>query len=136
MNFKKCLFLKTTIEYLGYIISSSGITLSPRHTEAVVNFPQPTKVLELQRFLGFTNYFTKFVKDYATIVKPLNMLLRKSVKFKFSNECVQAFITLKARLSSPPFLKIYNPHLEIELHTDASAIAIAGIFLQKQSQGQ
>ncbi|CAL1671714.1 unnamed protein product [Lasius platythorax] len=118
LNFKKCLFLKTTIEYLGYIISPSGITLSPRHTEAVVNFPLPTKILGLQRFLGFTNYFRKFVKDYATLAKPLNMLLRKSVKFKFDDECIQAFNTLKNRLSSSSVLKIYNPHLETELHTE------------------
>lgn len=51
-NFKKCQFLKTTIEYLGYVITPSGITLSFRHTEAVANFPKPTKVIELQRFLG------------------------------------------------------------------------------------
>lgn len=105
LNFEKCLFLKTTIEYLGYIISPSGITLSPWHTEAVVNFPRPTKILDLQRFLGFTNYFRKFVKDYATIVKPLNMLLRKSIKFKFSDECTQALLRLKLSSHHPHFLK-------------------------------
>ncbi|CAL1672060.1 unnamed protein product [Lasius platythorax] len=135
LNFKKCLFLKTTIEYLGYIISPSGITLSFRHTEAVKNFPQPSKIVDLQRFLGLTNYFRKFIKDYAIITKPLNMLLRKSTKFKFSDECIQAFNKLKEKLTSSPVLKIYNPHLETEVHTDASALAIAGILLQKQNNG-
>jgi len=52
VNYTKCSFLKQTIEYLGYNITSSKITLSPRHTQAVADFPTPKKILELQRFLG------------------------------------------------------------------------------------
>ncbi|KMQ91352.1 hypothetical protein RF55_8798 [Lasius niger] len=77
LNFNKCLFLRETIEYSGYIISPSGITLSSRHIEAVRNFPLPKKV-EIQRFLGLTNYFRKFIKNYASKVKPLTDLLKKS----------------------------------------------------------
>lgn len=135
LNFKKCLFLKTIIEYLGYIVSPSGITLSTRHTEAVGNFKQLTKLGELQRFLGLTNYFRKFIKDYSIITKTLNLLLRKSVKFKFDNECIQAFNTLKSKLTSFPVLQLYNPLPETEMHTDASTIAIAGILLQKHKNG-
>jgi len=125
--------LKTTIEYFGYIISPKGITLSSRHTEAVARFPQSKKILELQRFLGLTNYFRKFVKDYASITKSLNMpLLRKTGKFEFDENCVQAFNTLKNKLTFYPVLQLYNPHSDTELHTDASSLAIAGILLQKQ----
>jgi len=79
--------MKTTIEYLGYIISPKGIILT-RITETIARFPQPKKVLELQRFVGLTNYFRKFVKDYVSITKPLNMLLRKTGKFEFDENCV------------------------------------------------
>lgn len=51
LNFSKCLFLRNTIEYLGYILSPSGITMSTRHTEAIKNFPQPPKKVQLQQFL-------------------------------------------------------------------------------------
>lgn len=76
LNFKKSLFLRKTIEYLGYIVSASGITLSSRHTDAIKNFPYPTKTVELQRFLGLTNYFRKFIENYAHIAKP------------FANHCI------------------------------------------------
>jgi len=128
-------FLKTIIEYLGYIISPKRIILSSRHTEAVTQFPQPKKILELQRFLGLTNCFRKFVKDYTSIIKPFNLLLRKTDKFEFDENCVQAINTLKSKLTSYPVL-LYNPHLDTELHTDASSLAIADILLQKQESGQ
>jgi len=52
LNLSKCQFLKKSVEYLGYIVSDSGITLSDRHVNAINNFPAPTKVQEVQRFLG------------------------------------------------------------------------------------
>jgi len=71
LNYEKCGFLKT-IEYLGYIISPSGMTLSTRNVKAVENFPQSKKIVEVQRFLGLTNYFRKFIENYAVKAKPLN----------------------------------------------------------------
>lgn len=135
LNYGKCCFLKTTIKYLGYIISPSGISLSPRHTVAVKNFPQPRKVVEVQRFLGLTNYFRKFIPNYASIARPLHNLLRKSIVFAFDEECIKAFDTLKQILIAQPVLKLYNPLALTELHTDASAIALAAILLQKQESG-
>lgn len=94
LNFKKCQFMRKTIEYLGYVISAEGITLSSRHTEAIRDFPRPHNVTEVQRFLGLTNYFRKFIKDYATKAKPLYGLLRKAVDFDFNDKCVEAFVKL------------------------------------------
>lgn len=135
VNFSKCLFLKPTIEYLGYIVSPEGITLSSRHIEAVKKFPIPKKVVHVQRFLGLTNYFRKFVKDYASKARPLHNLLKKSSNFDFDEKCRLAFNALKEELISSPVLSIYNPFLDTEIHTDASAVAVAGILLQKQKSG-
>lgn len=135
LNYNKCSFLKTTNEFLGYIVSPSGITLSSRHTQAVANFPKPKKVQELQRFLGLANYFRRFIKDYSIKAKPLHSLLRKDVKFNFDDACIAAFEALKKELISFPVLRLYNPKLDTELHTDASRLAIAGILLQKQTNG-
>lgn len=129
LNYKKCAFLKTTIEYLGYILSPSCITLSSRHTQAVADFPIPKKTVELQRFLGLANYFRRFIKNYSIKAKPLQNLLRKDSKFIFDNECQAAFELLKKELTSFSVLRLYNPNLETELHTDASSVAIAGILL-------
>ncbi|KMQ86352.1 retrovirus-like pol polyprotein, partial [Lasius niger] len=74
--------------------------------------------------------------NYATIAKPLNNLLKKSVEFDFNNECLDAFLWLKKKLIDHPVLRLYNPTFSTELHTDASAIALAAILLQKQEDGQ
>jgi len=136
VNYNKCLFLRRRLEYLGYMLSPDGITLSERHIEAVRNFPRPRTMVELQRFLGLTGYFRKFVKSYALIARPLQNLLRKSVPFIFDRDCEIAFEALKQALISYPVLRIYDPTLPTEIHTDASAVAIAGILLQKQKSGQ
>ncbi|XP_011859423.1 PREDICTED: uncharacterized protein LOC105556919 [Vollenhovia emeryi] len=136
LNLGKCKFLRTTVEYLGYIISSQGITLSPRHVEAIQKFPQPRKTIHLQKFLGLTNYFRKFIENYATIARPLHNLLKKDSPFRFNDTCVNSFNTLKERLISFPILRLYSPNLPTELHTDASTQAIAAILMQKQKEGQ
>lgn len=83
-----------------------------------------------------TNYFRKFIKNYALIVKPLHSLLKKSSEFNFNEDCFQAFISLKKALTSYPVLRLYNPTAETQLHTDASSLALAAILLQKQSSDQ
>lgn len=77
LNYKKCQFLKRKVEFLGYIITSNRITLSPRHTEAVRKFRQSCNVHETQQFLGLASYFRKFVQNFATKAKPLYNLLKK-----------------------------------------------------------
>lgn len=135
LNYDKCQFLKKEVQYLGYIISDQGITLSPHHTEAIEKFPLPKNVLEVKRFLGLTGYFRKFIRDYAEKARPLSNLLKKSSMFNFDDDCSKAFNLLKKELIAYPVLRIYNPEAETELHTDASAQGIAAILLQKQSSG-
>lgn len=135
VNYNNCQFLKRKIEFLGYVISETGITLSDRHTNAIRDFPQPKNVLELQRFLGLTNYFQRFINGYAEIARPLNNLLKKTVPFNFNQQCVNAYEELKEKLMSYPVLRLYNPEAETEIHTDASAHGLAAILFQKQTDG-
>lgn len=129
VNYRKCQFLKTKIEYLGYILSPNAIEISSHHTDAIRNFPRPKSVLEVQRFLGLTGYFRKFIQDYSRKAKPLHHLLKKSVDF--NDQCVYAFELLKNELCSRPILSIYNPSAEIQLYTDASSQGLGAILLQK-----
>lgn len=93
-------------------MSASGITLSSRHTDAIKNFPYLTKTVKLQRFLGLTNYFRKFIENYVHIAKSLHNLLQKSSDFVFNDDCRQAFDNLKLALTSYPVLRIYSPSAE------------------------
>jgi len=101
LNLSKCSFLKKEIEYLGYLVSESGITLCKRHVQAVLEFPQPKSVKELQGFLGLCNYFRRFIQNFAVKTGPLQALLKKDVPFIFDNNCNTAFTLLKRELSSP-----------------------------------
>lgn len=87
--------------------------------------------VEVQRFMGLTNYFRRFIRDYAQKARPLYNLLKKAVTFQFDDTCRNAFNRLKSELTSYPVLRLYNPTAETELHTDASAAGFAAILLQK-----
>lgn len=87
LNLSKCQFLKRKIEFLRYIVSGEGITISERHTTAVGSFPQPTNVHEVRRFLGLANYFRKFIAGLALLAHPLHNLLRVSAEFIFYDDC-------------------------------------------------
>jgi len=135
INYKKCLFLKTKIEFLGYVISHNEASLSPRHTEAINKFKQPTNVHEVQRFLGLLSYFRKFIKDFSLKARPLHNLLRKNAPFDFDRSCVESFELLKRELITHPVLALYDPTAETELHTDACSQGLGGVLLQKQKTG-
>lgn len=128
LNYKKCQFFRKK-EYLGYTLSDQSITFSTRHTEAIANFLQSTNVHETQWFLGLVSYFRKFIEDFAIIAKSLYNLSKKTINFDFTKECVEAFKTLKTKLTSYPVLRLYNP--ETELHTDASAYGLVPLYLCK-----
>ncbi|WP_208972667.1 hypothetical protein, partial [Escherichia coli] len=67
----KCEFFKTEIHYLGHIITNDGIMMDPEKVEAIVKWPHPTNLTELQIFLGLVGFYRQYIKDYAKIVIPM-----------------------------------------------------------------
>lgn len=130
INWNKCQFLKRKIRYLGHIIENGSIRPSDEKTKAVHGFPKPKKLKELRSFLGLTGYFRKFVPNYSLIAKPLTDLLKKNITFEFGPVEDAAFMTLKDKLCSEPVLKLFNPELVTELHTDASIDGYGAVLLQ------
>src|ERR1700677_491423 len=74
---QKCFFKQKEVKFLGLIISEEGIRMDLKKVEGVQNWPRPKKVKEVQAFLGFANFYRRFVKDFAKIANPLNCLTRK-----------------------------------------------------------
>ena len=72
-NFEKCKFLRESINFLGHIIGGGNIKPSLEKTKAVMNFPQPRNVKEIQSYLGLTGFFRKFIKGFALVAKPLSV---------------------------------------------------------------
>lgn len=136
LNLRKCEFGKKQVTYLGFTVSEEGLGPGTRKIEAIDRFPKPRNVHEVRRFLGLTGFFRRFVKNYAVMTRSLTDLTKKGCKFEFTEECEKAFQNLKVKLMEAPILKLYSANASTELHTDASAVGIAGVLLQRDEQNK
>ena len=136
IKWEKCQFLCNKVNFLGYVIENSTISPSVEKTHAINCFPMPCDRKSLQRFLGLTSFFRRFIRDYALIAKPLSDLLRKDRTFEIKDEQILAFNELKAKLTCFPVLNLYNPNAITEIHADASMYAYGAVLLQKNSEDQ
>ena len=84
---EKCKFHSESVEYLGYILSPSGLTMSDDKIKIIQDWPEPKKVKDIQSFLGFANFYCRFIFNYSDIVIPLTCLTRKDIPWKFDSSC-------------------------------------------------
>ena len=92
---KKHEFYKTKIEYLGMIIEEGRISMDPVKLGGIRDWPTPTTVKQVQFFLGFGNFYRKFISHYSDLAQPLNNLTKKDKKFEWTTKCQEAFNILK-----------------------------------------
>ena len=130
-DLKKCEFNVTETKYLGFIIGTKGISVDPAKVAVVSEWNEPTTVKGVQAFLGFCNFYRKFVKDFSRVAKPLTSLTRKDTAFNWTNECSEAFDELKRKLTTTPVLHHYHPDRETIVETDASDGVCAGVLSQR-----
>ena len=90
LKLKKCDILKPAVEYLGHGVDEQGLHALQSKVKAIVEGPEPKNVQELPSFLGLLNYYSKFIRNLASILHPLNRLLQQDVKWKWSKECSKA----------------------------------------------
>lgn len=127
---EKCEFDKTKVEFLGFMISPDGISMADDKVSAVTDWAQPTKVKDLQSFLGFANFYRRFIPGYSRIAAPLTALLKKDAKFDFGPTAQAAFQALKSAFTGGDILRHFDPALEAIVETDASDFAISAILSQ------
>jgi hypothetical protein len=127
---EKSIFHTNTIEFLGFIVSPSGIAMDPAKTDAISRWPVPKTLKDVQSFLGFANFYRRFISTFSDIVLPLTRLLRKDTPFSWDAPQHQAFVALKSMFSKAPILIHFDPSNPIVLETDASDYAIAAILSQ------
>lgn len=89
------MFFEKEVEFLGYVLSDKGLSISNEKLRVIENISTPKDVSELRSFLGLINYYSKFIKNYAQIMFPLYNLLQKEIEWKWSNEQEKAFKTAK-----------------------------------------
>ena len=139
----KCEFFKTEINYLGHVVSQDGIRTDDKKIEAIRNWPRPVTNTEVRSFLGFTNYYRRFIHKYSQIAKPLNLLItgdsskhkNKKTKVSWNTECEEAFERLKEICSETPVLGYADYTKPFRLNTDASTEGLGAALYQRQEDG-
>lgn len=127
---EKCEFFTTRTTFLGFVIDTSGISMDPEKVSTITEWQPPATVKELQSFLGFANFYRRFIEGYSRRMKPLTNLLKKDSKFTWGTDQEKAFNSMKHAFCSAPILRHFEPGLETVLETDASDFSISGILSQ------
>jgi len=125
---EKCEFHSESVEYLGYILSPSGLIISNDKIKIIQDWLEPKKVKDIQSFLSFTNFYHRFIFNYSDIVISLIYLTQKDIPWKFDSSCVDAFNSLKKAFTSVPILTHWIPNAQLIVETDASDYALTAIL--------
>jgi hypothetical protein len=128
-------FHQQEVKYLGFIISTSGTKTDPDKVATIQECLEPRNVKDVQSFLGFANFYRRFVKGYSNIVTPMTRLTRKNTHFIWSDECSQSFETLKQAFTTAPILRHFDYDRDIIVETDASDYVSAGVLSQYDDEG-
>ena len=131
----KCEFAKTQISYLGHVLTGHTIAPDPDKISTVADWPRPTSISEVRQFLGFSNYFRRFIASYSNISRPLEEISGKHSKFLWSTEREAAFRRLKSCLLNAPVLHIADCTKPLRVSTDASDFALGGVLEQETVPG-
>ena len=116
---EKCSFDKTEVEYLGMFVNRDGIRMDDSKVKAITDWPVPTTVRGVRSFLGLANFYQCFIKDYATLAKPLTDLTQKDKAFTWGDTEANTFASLKTRFTSAPILAYPDNDCQFRLETDA-----------------
>jgi len=129
-NFAKCIAIDH-IDLLGFVVSSKGVHVDKEKVVAIRHWSTPTNVSEIRSFHGLASFYRRFVKDFSTIVAPLNAIVKKDVVFKWGQDQIEAFETLKNKFTKAPTLALLNFAKTFEIECDASHIGIGVVLIQE-----
>ncbi|SOV04978.1 uncharacterized protein UDID_17813 [Ustilago sp. UG-2017a] len=135
---EKCQFSTSQTKFLGFVVSDQGVAMDPSKTEVITNWPVPKSVHDVQVFLGFCNFYRKFIPQYSRTAYPLTQLLRKeaqSAPFAWHNDAQHAFEQLHSAFGTDTILHHFDPTRPIIVETDASDFAVAAVLSQTFDQG-
>nr|GEZ51245.1 DNA-directed DNA polymerase [Tanacetum cinerariifolium] len=135
LNWEKSHFMVKEGIVLGHKIPEKGIELGKAKIDVISKLPHPTTIKGIRSFLGHAGFYRRFIKDFSKIARPMTRLLEKDTPFIFSQECVDAFQTLKRMLTETPILIAPDWDMPFELMCDASDFAIGAVFGQLDTKG-
>lgn len=127
---EKCEFHVKTVAFLGYIVSEGSIQMDPAKVSAVSSWPVPENRKKLQQFLGFANFYRRFVRNYSTVAAPLTALTSTKQPFTWTPAAEKAFCTLKSRFTSAPILQMPDVDRQFIVEVDASDVGVGAVISQ------
>jgi hypothetical protein len=130
-KFSKCEFWLKSVKFLGHTISHDGISVDPSKVQEVMDWKPPKSVHQIRSFLGLAGYYRRFIPDFSRIAKPMTELLKKGVKFVWSEACEKAFHTLRKHLTSAPVLVQLDNSKPFEVFCDASGTGLGCVLMQE-----
>ncbi|XP_073448026.1 uncharacterized protein [Aquarana catesbeiana] len=129
---EKCEFELQSIQFLGLIISTDGVKMDPQKVAAILDWPAPSDSKGVQRFIGFANFYRKFIRGFSAIIAPITELTKQGNQFCWSPQAQSAFGRLKELFTSASILKHPDPALPFVLEVDASEVAVGAVLSQRQ----
>ena len=125
---EKCKFHSESVEYLGYILFPSSLTMSNNKVKIIQDWPESKKVKDIRFFLGFANFYCWFIFNYSDIVVPLTCLTQKDIPWKFDSSCHNAFNSLKKVFISTSIFTHRISNTQLIMETDASDYTLTAII--------
>ena len=129
---KKCEFHKKEMELLGVRVSTKGFKMEDKKVTQVREWKPPKNVKGVRSFLGFCNFYRRFIKNFSLMARPLHDLEQKNHPWRWTEKEQGAFEKLKKAVTSEPVLKHVDQSLPFRLETDASNVAYGAVLSQKE----
>jgi len=137
VSLDKCIWKTQEVEFLGYVIGQDGIKMAKGKVEAVLDWKTLASLTEVQSFLGFVNFYRRFIKDYPRVVRPLTELTKKGKKeWEWNRQVEVAFRELNQRFTTAPILAHFDATKPVIIETDASDFAIGAVLSQRDEEGR
>uniref|UniRef100_A0A3P9MQ90 Gypsy retrotransposon integrase-like protein 1 n=1 Tax=Oryzias latipes TaxID=8090 RepID=A0A3P9MQ90_ORYLA len=130
---EKCQFHASSVQFLGYILEAGRIRPDPAKIKAVSQWEPPVTRKKLQQFLGFANFYRRFIRNYSSIASPLTQLTSISKPFQWNPDAQVAFDTLKSLFISAPILTQPDSTRQFIVEVDASDTGVGAVLSQKET---
>ncbi|MBW0585048.1 hypothetical protein O181_124763, partial [Austropuccinia psidii MF-1] len=124
----KCLFHVTSFEYLAHVVSSEGLKIDQAKVQQILNWPPQRNLKALQSFLGFANFYHRFIKTYSKKISSLTSFLKRDSCFPLNEEALRQFHQLKEPFTIAPILSHFDPSLPTIVEADASDYALGTVL--------
>ncbi|XP_057820692.2 uncharacterized mitochondrial protein AtMg00860-like [Cryptomeria japonica] len=128
-NLKKCSFMKESLVFLGFIVSTEGIKIHSEKVREILEWPIPKSIIEVRSFHGLATFYRKFIQNFSTIVAPI-IDCTKGKEFMWTNEAEESFKFLKKKVTEDPILALPDFKKVFEVDCDASHVGIGVVLSQ------